>query len=120
MRDAPFTLDAAATRYLTETLESFDFKNMGLAVCLASPDYHSMYLAHSIDLCGWGDNAPSDSELCNVLGRPLWIEAREVKLLTGRVLTVIKAGEPKKRARLVIKGISEYEVRAALCGGAQS
>ncbi len=120
MHEAPFTLDAAAARYLTKSLEGFEAFNMGLVICLATPDYHSMYLGHSINLCGWGDDQLSDCELCNVLGRPLWIRVPEVKLLTGRELTVIKAGEPKKLRRLVIKGISEYEVRSALCGGASS
>jgi hypothetical protein len=116
MRDAPFTLDATAVRYLTQSLEGFAPENLGLAVCLATQEHHSIYNAHSIDLCGIAD--VSDCELYAILGRRLWIRAAEVELLAGRELTVIEAGSPKKRLRLVIKGITEREVRMKLCGGA--
>lgn len=117
MRDTPFTLDDAAARYLRESLERFDAENLGLAVCLATQQHHSIYNAHSIDLCGFGDDQISDCEPCNVLGRRLWIRGAEVKLLDGRELTVIEAGSPKKGLRLVIKRITEREIGENLLGG---
>jgi hypothetical protein len=117
MHAAPFTLDPAATRHLTAALQGLPFQHPGLAICLADLDGVSDYPAHSIDLCGLSAGDLPECTLCNVLGKPLWIRNPELQLLSGRELTLIHAGTPKKRARLIIKDITEHEVRSRLCGG---
>ena len=117
MHDAPFTLDAQAERYLTRSLQGFSPPNLGLAICLATHEHESIHNAHSIDLCGFGADQLSDCKQHTILGYHIWIRGAEIGLLAGRELTVIEAGAPKKRPRLVIRGVSEREVRSALLGG---
>jgi len=117
MQEAPFTLDAQAERYLTESLRGFAHSNLGLAICLVTHEPGSIHDGHSIDLCGFGADQLSDCERHTILGHLLWIRVAELNLMAGRELTVIEAGVPEKRPRLVIRGISEPEVRAALLGG---
>ena len=116
MHEASFALDARAERYLTQSLRRFVVPNLGLAICLATHEPESIHNGHSIDLCGFGADQLSDCEQHTILGHPMWIRVAEMNLLAGRELTVIEAGAPKKRPRLVIRGISEREVRSALMG----
>lgn len=116
--DASFLPDAEAARHLMEALAGCGFKNPGLAVCLADDDGVSAYAGHSVDVCGWGDEELAECVPCEVLGFRLWMQADVLRLLSCRVLTVIHAGTPRSRARVVIQGMSEPEVRAGLCDGA--
>ncbi len=118
MRDAPFALDDAAARYLAKWLDVPACPNEGLAICLATVEHESTFHAHSIELVGLDDEQVSECELFSVMGRRLWIRTVEAKLLAGKELTVIEAGSPEKRLRLVIKGITERELRVKLLGGA--
>jgi hypothetical protein len=117
MHEALFTLDAQAESYLKRSLRGFSPPNLGLAICLATQEHESIHNAHSIDLCGFGADQLSDCKQHTILGHHLWIRDAELGLLAGRELTVIQAGAPKKRPRLVIRGITEHEIRSALLGG---
>ncbi len=117
MIEATLNLDSEAARYLRSLFSGPIPDNPGLSICLATQDHESIYNAHSIDLCGFADDQILECEPIIVLGQKLWIRPAEKKLLLGRKLTVIEAGEPKKRWRLVIEGISELEVRQKLLMG---
>ncbi len=117
MHEAPFTLDAPAERYLTQWLRGFCPRNLGLVICLATYEHESIHNAHSIDLGELADDQLSDCKQHSILGHLIWIRDAEASLLAGRKLTVIEAGAPKRRPRLVIQDVAEHEVRSALLGG---